>query len=1084
MNRNGALLAVLFAISAVYDQAPAEDWPTYGRDNRRSSVTGEQLELPLKESWVFTTKHPPEPAWPPPAEQDFFHHFSDLRPTVAYDWAFHVVGVGDALYFGSSADDKVYCLDAATGRLRWSFYTEGPIRLAPTVVGNRVYAGSDDGFVYCLGANDGSLVWKSRVAEQSRVIPGNGRMISMWPVRAGLVADEERVYCAAGLFPLQGTYLCALAAEDGSVKWRRRIDVSPQGYMMASDDRLYVPTGRTNPVIFSRADGSRQGELPSAGGAYAILTEQVLITGPGRGAHQLSAGDIKTKDAVATFGGLRMLVNGPIAYMQSEHTLSALNRPQYLRLSRRRTDLSRQSDAIKKELGKLDKRSEKAAQLQQDLRELASEIGRLSKGLDDCYLWTVDTKYPHSLVMAGDVLFVGGDNRVAAIETSGGRVIWDAPVVGKAYGLTVVNGGLFVCTDKGQIHCFRKNATDGDHVKTAQSNADPYPRDQLTQLYVQAAEQIVKQTQVTKGYCLVLGCGRGRLAYELARRTDLNVIGLVEDIEDAAAARKAIDEAGLYGRVVIHHASTAELPYTEFFANLIVSDETVRTGKLPVARERITELLRPYGGIIAFAQPAVKFNRRQLRKWNRAFATDWNIHRTEGVVVAWARRGGLKGAGEWTHWLAEPGNSACSADELTNGDMAVQWFGLPGPRRMIDRHHRNVPPLFKDGRLFVPGDCVVFAMDAYNGTIEWQIDIPNSRRLGVFLDCGSMVVDEKLLYVVAEDKCHGFDVRTGRRQLSHTMPQLIEGEPREWGYIAYRDNILFGSGRRKGASYTETSYDADLALWYRDMKLVTSDYLFAMTKDGGEPLWEYKDGLILNTTITVGDGRLYLVETHSPVAMADEVGRMSAKVLFHGGRQYLVALDAQAGRILYKRPIDVSNFEEPVYLNYAKGMLVLGGSRLIENSVRYYYQAFDAASGDIRWTVSHDTGLATDGAHGEYNRHPTIVETTVYAWPYAYDLNSGERIEGWKFDRHGHGCGGISASAHSLFWRGGNPWMYDLGPGGGPKPLNRVTRPGCWINIIPAGGLVLIPEASSGCTCGFPLQTSMAFLPTTYRSGQ
>jgi hypothetical protein len=55
--------------------------------------------------------------------------------------------------------------------------------------------------------------------------------------------------------------------------------------------------------------------------------------------------------------------------------------------------------------------------------------------------------------------------------------------------------------------------------------------------------------------------------------------------------------------------------------------------------------------------------------------------------------------------------------------------------------------------------------------------------------------------------------------------------------------------------------------------------------------------------------------------------------------------------------------------------------------------------------------------------------------------------------------------------------MYDLGPGGGPTRLTDVTRPGCWINIIPAGGLVLIPEASSGCTCGFSIQTSMAFIP-------
>ena len=43
--------------------------------------------------------------------------------------------------------------------------------------------------------------------------------------------------------------------------------------------------------------------------------------------------------------------------------------------------------------------------------------------------------------------------------------------------------------------------------------------------------------------------------------------------------------------------------------------------------------------------------------------------------------------------------------------------------------------------------------------------------------------------------------------------------------------------------------------------------------------------------------------------------------------------------------------------------------------------------------------------------------------------------------------------------------------------INHVTRPGCWIGILPVGGLVLMPETSSGCTCGFPIQTSMAFRP-------
>jgi hypothetical protein len=43
--------------------------------------------------------------------------------------------------------------------------------------------------------------------------------------------------------------------------------------------------------------------------------------------------------------------------------------------------------------------------------------------------------------------------------------------------------------------------------------------------------------------------------------------------------------------------------------------------------------------------------------------------------------------------------------------------------------------------------------------------------------------------------------------------------------------------------------------------------------------------------------------------------------------------------------------------------------------------------------------------------------------------------------------------------------------------LNTSVRPGCWINIIPAGGLILIPEASAGCTCGYAIQTSLALAP-------
>ena len=1055
----------------------AAGWPAFNHDNQRSGVSRERLEMPLDESWVFRAAHRPEPAWPKPARQDFWHDHFNLRPTVTYDKVFHVVGAGDTVYFGSSADDKVYALDAASGRQRWAFFTEAPVRLAPTVVGNRVYVGSDDGCIYCLSADNGSLVWRYEVAGQSRMIPGNGRMISMWPVRSGVVVDSGVVYFAAGLFPNQGTYLFALGAEDGSMKWKQEVGVSPQGYILASEERLYVPTGRASPAMFSRVDGRFLGELPSAGGAYALLTEDVLVTGPGRGPKELNAGDVKTKDRIAMFGGLRMLVDGSIAYMQSEDKLSALDRGRYFALSREKNDLSGQCSQIEKQLKSLSESAPQAQPLQESLQAIKVRLGELSNELEGCYLWTVPCQYPYSIIMAGDILFVGGDDRVAALSAKDGQEVWNAPVQGAAHGLSIVNGGLYVSTDEGRIHCFRNNIQEKGNVIGAQMNTRPWPQDELASLYANAAKRIVETTGIAKGYCVVLDSGKGQLAYELARLTDLKIICVEKDIAKVNAARAALDEAGLYGRVVVHQASGAELPYTSCFANLVVSDEALRIGQLPNSANEVCRVLRPCGGVIAVCLPVGKYKPESLERWGHRSITGWKTNKADRIVLAWARRGPLEGAGEWTHTYAEPGNSACSRDKLIQGKMALQWFGRPGPERMIDRHHRNVPPLFKDGRLFVPGDCIVFAVDAYNGTILWDVEIPNSRRLGVFLDCGSMVVDEQLLYVVAEDKCHGFDVQTGRRRLTHTMPQLVEGQPRHWGYIAYSGDILFGSGRRQGASYTETSYEADQALWHRDMKLVVSDYVFAMEKNGGEVVWTYGDGLVLNTTIAVGGGRMYFVETYSAKALADTVGRMPVKTLFDGGDQYLVALEAETGRIIYKKDIYIANFEEPVFLNYVKETVLLSGSKLVGDSIRYYYYAFDARSGEPRWDLSHDSELATDGGHGEYNRHPTIIGDTVYAWPYAYDLKTGESVKGWRFDRRGHGCGGVSASTQCLFWRGGNPWMYDLRPGGGPSRLTTVTRPGCWINIIPAGGLVLIPESSSGCTCGFAVQSSMAFIP-------
>jgi hypothetical protein len=116
-----------------------------------------------------------------------------------------------------------------------------------------------------------------------------------------------------------------------------------------------------------------------------------------------------------------------------------------------------------------------------------------------------------------------------------------------------------------------------------------------------------------------------------------------------------------------------------------------------------------------------------------------------------------------------------------------------------------------------------------------------------------------------------------------------------------------------------------------------------------------------------------------------------------------------------------------------------------------------------------------EGPHGEQVQHPAIVGEMIYGNGFACKLATGESIEGWKWQKSPY-CGTLSTSAACAFSRYDTPWMFDLKTSA-HTVLNTSVRPGCWINIIPAGGLILIPEASAGCTCGYAIQTSLALAP-------
>jgi SAM-dependent methyltransferase len=489
--------------------------------------------------------------------------------------------------------------------------------------------------------------------------------------------------------------------------------------------------------------------------------------------------------------------------------------------------------------------------------------------------------------MAGSTLFVGGEDEVVALSAVDGRESWSASVSGAAYGLSVANGRLFVSTDEGTIHCFTDVSITSDsrpELVSMGTQVDTYDRDDLTDMYSLAAQQIVEESGIRQGYCLVLGCEEGRLAYEITKHTELQVIAVEPDAQKVITARTKLQKAGYCGsRITVHHGKLDELPYPPYFANLIVCERTLISGELPPSAEEMFRVLRPCGGTAMIGQLAeadkkgIRLRQSNLEHWlSDAKIPRWRISRGSGL---WAviRRGPIPGSGDWTQLYANAAHTACSGDQL-RGPMALQWFGAPGPRSIIDRHHRPMSSLVKDGRIFVPTLDGVICLDAYNGTELWKLDVPNSRRIGALKDSGHMLVTDEYLYVAVENQCWAVDVSTGVCKLILRAPQSDGHSKYDWGYLNHLGDHLFGTGQKARASFYKLDFrgkpDNGSNVLEGDFRpVIVGNYLFAVDRHTGATLWINRDGAVMNSAITIGDGRIYFAQCRNPEVMKDDDGR-------------------------------------------------------------------------------------------------------------------------------------------------------------------------------------------------------------------
>lgn len=1083
---NMLLIIAIFCLP--FNLLLAGNWPTYQQDARRSCISQENLKTPLNLQWKYQAAIAPKPAWADPAKTDYWHREANLKPRVIYDKAYHVISVNNRVYFGSSAEDKIYCLDVKTGEEIWSYFTSGPVRLAPTYSDGLLYTGSDDGVVYCLNAVSGELVWKINTAEGKRFIPGNERMISISPIRTGVLVDAGTAYFCSGMFPNEGVDLFAVNAVNGNIIWKKsNLGISPQGYLLATDENIYIPTGRTTPKIFSRKDGKYIGSFSGNGGTYALLVNDELIYGGGdEGELNNNYPNIKDDDQIASFLGLQIIVKGDISFLRSDTELSAINRRNYIEGYEDWADVEDGKSDLADELWDLREQRKLASQddikdIDKEILELIVEISQFDEKREKIesggLIWKTKIDGSYSMILSGNSVVVGSDGKIEIFNSETGEKLWTKKVEGIVYSLAVADGNLLASTDRGNIYSFAEKSVSNPQFHSPKLTSNPYKNEPNSEMYSNAVKEILSHG-IDKGYCLVVGSETGQLAYEIAKRTNLKIIGIEDDPIKVEKSRRLLNEAGIYGeKVTIINGSLSELPLSKYFANLIVSDKMLISGKLPTSANEIFRVLKPFGGLAILG--VNNENENLLAKWvSDADNKDWKINKSKWAFVT---SGEIKGAGEWTHLYSDPSNTSCSEDPV-EGPLQIQWFGRPGPREIINRHSRPMSTLFKDGRLFVPGDNRVICVDAYNGTPLWKRYVPDSRVLGALKDCGTMAVADDYIYIAAGQTALGLNVENGEQEIILEVPQLVQGQDSKWGYLSIVENQIFGSGKKQTASFTVLGrfncdqFEED----FRDM--VMSDYLFSLDRISGKELWTYK-GVVFNNTITIGDNYIYFIESRNDKAVNDLDGRIRVDY-FCDGENYIVKLNKQTGKKEWEKEFEFP-FEQIMYLSYSKNVLLVTGSYNKGSYAHYALFAFDGSTGNKLWKDSYRAGNSRwdnrpdkstiNGSHGEQWQHPVIIGETVILPPYDFNLQTGKRGDLY-LTRGGGGCGGLSGSASNLFARGSNPKIYDITGEQSGDPITQVSRPGCWINIIPAGNIVSIPEASSGCTCDYPIQTSFVFV--------
>jgi outer membrane protein assembly factor BamB len=1005
----------------------AADWPMWRHDASRSAASPQELAPELRLQWTLRL---PEltPAWP---DQEMMWFDRNYEPVVA----------GGLMFVGSSRSDDLAAYEMRTGERRWSFPADGPIRFAPAVWRDQVFAVSDDGYLYCLAAADGKLRWKFRGGPRDRKILGNGRMISTWPARGGPVIADDTVYFAAGIWPFMGIFLHALDAETGEVRWTNDGDgsmyikqphntdsfagVAPQGALVISGDTLIVPGGRSIPACYDRRTGKflhyRLADNNKRGGGSAVAASGELIFNGGD-AFRMDNGDI-----VSGFRGFPAL-RDDTAFVGSGESITTY---------RFGTPLFETTAGL-------------------DRRGRAIKVHKLQVNQP----WETDAAAQADLIVAGSRVYACGGGEVTAIDipTAGKApsVSWKQAIDGTPLRLVAADDRLLVVTAQGAIHCFGAD------------NRAPVVRsffpDQIVSndRAVTHARALLDAAGIHDGHTVVWGAPAPAMLSALAA-AERPLLAIVNDHDRALSLRRHCDP--LYGpglQVLEGAPETLELP--PYFASLMICEDPAAAGITldGLCIERLFHSLRPFGGTALF-----RLNDRQREQLAVAAGKlSKAVVRQSGEYTLLVREGALEGSDDWTHEHADAANSRTSRDQLVKAPLGVLWFGGATHSTILPRHGHGPQPQVIDGRVIQEGPDLLRATDSYTGRVLWERELKDFGKLydntshhpGANGTGGNYVSVSDGIYAIHGSVCLQVDPATGRTLREFAAPATDAASGVIWTYVNVVDDYLVGGFDLLSSEQPKLAYTDYIA----------SKRLAVFNRRSGELLWSLDaEHEFRNNGVCLGGGRLYAIDLLSQYQLEQlkRRGRTTDKP------SKLLAVDLSSGAVVWRTDADVFG----TWLSYSAthDVLVESGrpGRDVLTDEPAGMRAYQGSDGRVLWKENY--------------RGPAILHgSRILADREACDLLTGKPVlrrdpltgkeVPWTWVRN-YGCNTPQASEHLLLFRSGAAGYYDLAGDGGTGNFGGF-RSSCTNNLIAAAGLLNIPEYTRTCTCDYQNQASLALV--------